>query len=172
MNNRKTNPVGIDKEIDRIQKRIYQPLVDLWRELDVYGRAYKKQTEDGISLEVYKGNGEYEKILYSEGNKIFFVQGDKPSIKNSYAKNDLWLVCILNLDEISNISHRADEEAHVDLVSLLQNDLTGIEYGMNNLKRVVEDAFSFGNFKYSDIHPYHVFTIRMEVDYSLEKEQC
>ncbi len=177
MNYLKTAPVGIDAKIDTIQKRIYAPLLAKWGNLDVYGRVYKKTSEDGVSLERYEGNGEYGKVLFSEGNKIFFVQGNKPEIKFGNVQNDVWIVCIVDLESVAGIGHRADEEVHMDLMTnlnntVMQKDIIGIEYGMDNLKRVVEDAFEFGNFKYSDNHPYHVFTVKINVEYSLIENNC
>jgi len=174
----KKNPVGIDKVIDRIQKKIHAPLEKKWLKLDLYGRVYKNADgKGGVTLERYLHSGEYEPILYSEGNKIFFVQGNRPEINLGTVKNDLWAVCILNLEHIYKVTHRPDEEAHIDLVSeltkvLMLGQIQGVEYGMENLKRVVQDVFQFGNFKFSDMHPYHVFMVRMKVDYELTINEC
>ncbi len=175
MNHLKTNPVGIDVVINRIQSKIYNNLVSKWGSLDVYGRCYKKEDRKGLELEVYTGVNEYAPVLYSEGNKVFFIQGDKPSNNNGTITNDLWVVAILNIEEIRELTHRGDEEAHADLIQELTNtdsEINGLEYGMNNLKRVVEDSFSFGNFKFSDIHPYHVFMVKLSVEYNLYKNNC
>lgn len=169
------NPVGIDKVIDRIQSKIHDPLEAKWGRLDVYGRVYKKTDSDGrIELERYTKKGEYKKVLFSEGNKIFFVQGNNPTVNFGMAKNDLWAVCSLKLE---NDYEREDEQAHIDLVNEIQkvlgsNSVTGLEYGMNNLKRVVEDPFEYGNFKFGDIHPYHVFMVKTSVDYEITINEC
>ena len=129
-------------------------------------------------MEAYLGKGEYEKVLFSEGNKIFFVQGLQPDISSGVSTNDLWVVCILNLDDVkSGINHRADEEVHQDLMTELSNvvmldNIKSIEYDMDNLKRVVEEAFDFDSFNYTDIHPYHVFMVKLEVNYALIKNNC
>lgn len=173
----KTNPVGIDVVINNIQKSIVTNLETKWGSLDAYGRVYKKETSDGIRLERYVSNGEYKPVLFSEGNKMFFVQGNKPINNKVVFTNDLWLVCILNIDNINGVTHRADEEVHADLLTELNrvvgiNDIQGLEYGMENLKRVVEDSFGFGNFKASNIHPYHVFMVKLKAIYSLNNNKC
>lgn len=177
MNYLKTDPIGIDYFINRIQDRIYDPLVTKWGEFDSFGRVYKKTSKSGVSLERYVGKGQYKKVLFSEGNKMFFVQGSSPSGNGLNLTNDLWIVCILDIENIKGVEHRADEEVHQDLITelskVVENDsIQGVEYGMNNLKRVVEDSFEFGNFKYSDIHPYHVFMVKIEAKYSLVKNNC
>ena len=177
MNHRKQDPVGIDGPIDTIQRIVYGPLSKLWGEIEMYGRVYKKAEKDGISLERYIGDGEYEKVLFNEGNKVFFVQGKKPEMEDARFSNDLYIVSIVDIERISGTQHRADEEVHLDMVSELSkviepDNILGLEYGMDNLKRVVEDVFEFGNFKYSDIQPYHVFMVRCKVSYSLIKNEC
>ena len=168
----KTNPVGIDKVIDRIQKLVHDPIVADWGETDVYGRVYKVQKKDKVELQRYVGNNEYKPMLTSEGNKVFFIQGDSPDVNLGNANNDLWMVSIMKID---STTEREDEEAHEVVLTTLSShflkNVIGIEYGMENLRRVVEDSFS-GNFKYSDIHPYHVFMVKMNVQYNLIKDNC
>lgn len=178
MNHLKTDPVGIDRVIDRIQKAIYAPLLASWETLDVYGRVYKNQKKKGVQLEVYNSNGDYDKILFSEGNKVFFVQGDSPKSRIGTMENDLWVISILDLDKVRpDITHRADEEVHSDMLNALYTeikieDVDSLEYGMENLKKVVEDTLSFGDFDHSDIHPYHVFMVKLKVKYYLENINC
>ena len=174
MNFRVTDPEGVDVPIDKIQKRIYDKLVALWGVLDVYGRVSKKDTEDGIQIARYIGGGEYEPMLFTEGNKIFFLQGNSPKFSLGNASNDVWMICILNVDQIRNLDHRGDEEVHKDLISVLSDfmklsDIETLEYGMDNLARIVEESFVTSNFRYSDIHPYHVFQVKFNLKYNLLK---
>lgn len=178
MNYLKTAPVGIDVNIDRIQKAIYTPLLSKWTSLDIYGRVYKKTDNEGnISLERYVGNNEYKKVLFSEGNKVFFVQGDNPRMRLGMTVNDLWVVSILNIEKIKGIDHRADEEVHLDLVHELtkvvgQEAIIELGYNVKNLKKLIEGTTSFGGFDVSDIHPYHVFTVKIESEYYLVNNEC
>lgn len=171
----KSNPVGIDEVIDRIQKKIHDPLNLKWGSLDVFGRVYKKLDEKGnISLERYVSDNEYKKVLFSEGNKIFFIQGNNPTINLGQATNDLWVVSVV---KINSTSERDDEKYHIELVNELikvlgLKSVSGIEYGMGNLKRVVLEPFEEGNFNFSDIHPYHVFMVKTNVNYQLTINEC
>jgi len=174
MNNRITNPVGVDVEIDKIQKKTYTKLVELWGNLDMYGRVHKVTTKDGVSVERFLGNGEYEKVLFSEGNKVFFLQGDNPSFNLGTTSNDVWMICILDVNAVRPLQHRGDEEAHMDVVTILSDfmplsNITAVEYEIANLSRVVEEPFQLTNFNMTDIHPFHVFMVKFKVNYSLIK---
>lgn len=181
MNYLKTSPVGIDYQIDRIQRRIYDLLVEKWGSLDIYGRVYSnvRVAEDGgeeFILERYVGRGEYEPVLFSEGNKLFFIQGSSPSISFGSATNDLWIVAIVDV-ESQSVDHRADEEVHVDLITALSSvvpsrDIVEVQYGIENLRALANEAFDDSNFRFSDIHPNHVFMVRMDVTYNLIENNC
>lgn len=173
----KTDPVGIDRVIDLIQKSIDAPLSEKWADITIYPRVYKMHHKDESRLEHYVGNGDYEAVLSSDKNKIFFTQGDSPSVsRDGMAVNDLNVFCIVNIDDTNISLHRADEEVHMDLVTELTNvpglEITGVEYGLDNIRRLVEDPFEFGNFKYSDIQPYHVFAVRTQVNYEITHKNC
>ena len=61
----KTNPVGVDKPIQAFQQVLYTILKKTWgittdTVWDCYGRAYKNQTADGNTPEVYKGNNTHD----------------------------------------------------------------------------------------------------------------
>lgn len=167
MNHLKANPVGIDKVIDRIQKLVHDPLLASWGSLDVYGRAYKIKVDGESRLKLYKGNGEYEPILFSEGNKIFFVQGDNTIATDGRETNDLFMVCVVKLD---GVDERKDEEVHNEVVGLVSSrylkQYKGLRYGMGELKKLLENDIH-GNFKFGDIHPYHVFIVKFSVNYYL-----
>ena len=98
---------------------------------------------------------------------------DKGTVSNS-----LWVFAVVNLAIVKpDITHRADEEVHSDLLNALYDEIrieevAGLEYGVDNIKRTVEDTFSMDNFKFTDIHPYHVFAIKLSVKYYLENINC
>ncbi|EAR14677.1 hypothetical protein [Robiginitalea biformata] len=177
MNYRRTNPTGIDLVVDQIQRNIYDPLTASWGVIDLYDRVYRNQDHDGFSLQRYIGEGEYEDLMFSEGNKLFFVQGQSPKVVLGEAENSLWVVAALNLDQVKARTHRSDEEVHLDLVSEISKvvnleDIEGIEYGLDNLKKIVVGGSVFANFKAGDIHPYHVFAVRLKVRYGVINNEC
>lgn len=162
----KDNLVGIDKVIDKIQKLLYDPLSAKGM-LNIYGRADRFLKDNKTHLKVYTQNGEYIDVMYSEGNKVFFIEGSSPTKNQGRTENDLWVVCIFNVDSSGK---RQDEELHQEVETLLNrkymDELTGSAYGMDELRKVSENSI-YGNFKYGDIHPYHVFMVRMRVKYYL-----
>lgn len=178
MNYRKSDPVGIDKVIDDIQKRIYDPLLSKWGYLDIYGRVYRKVDESGsVNLERYVDGGDYEKVTYSEGNKIFFVQDKKVDTEFEINTCDLWIVCVLDIQEIYKTNYRETERARLDLCDELykvldDDSIKGIQYGMSSLRSLVEDSLQVGNFKFTDIHPYHLMIVRTIVEYPANSFEC
>lgn len=169
----KKNKVGIDAAIHEIQTKLYKGLGEKWSfQIDSYPRAYLNQTNEGVSVDLYQENGEYRPIIELEGSKFFFVQGDEPDfLANNRMSNDLFIVFVLNLEEILIGTGRKDEQAHVDVISELQKiqeieSLQGASYGISNLSRLVSRDFN-GNMQFGDMHPYHVFYIRAIVQYDI-----
>lgn len=175
MNYLHPQPDGIDVIINKIQSKTYENILAEWGQLDMFGRVHKKNNADeDLSLVRYKGSGEYEKVLFSEGNKIFFIQGNEPDIKLGVATNKLYVVAIVKLQGLDSIN---DEKEHIMLTSELTsvlgiNAVTGLKYEMENVKRITGGSFQENNFKYSNIHPYHVFIVECEVNYSIGKNNC
>lgn len=172
MNNLKTNPIGIDKPIQRAQVLLYDQLTALWGiSLDGYGRVYKNEGKNGeVHPEVYVSGKDYSGTLFTvEGAKFFFETSDKSvHTHDTYFNSDISVYFIINIDDIKNVAHRADEEIRQDVFSVLHNspfrEIKSIEVGIKNV------ASSFTNIdegkaKWFDKHPYHVFKIVSEVEY-------
>ena len=90
----KDNPVGLDKVIDIIQKRLYDKLTPLWNiKLEGYPRCYEIKRAKKVTIEHYKGKGEYESLIHSDTNKFFFIVKDniKQAIK---LLNDIYFVLL------------------------------------------------------------------------------
>lgn len=173
----KPDPVGIDSVIDRIQKTIHSGLLSKWKSISIYGMAEQVLRKKNTTLEVFEGKKGYHPITYSEGNKIFFVEGRKPILNSGQASNDLWLVCVLDINKIYDTGFRETERVHLDLMTELYKavdlrNVIGLEYGMVNLKNIIEGVSNFGTFNYSDIHPYHIFMVKMNVKYATVINKC
>lgn len=173
----KDSPVGIDKEVDKIQKKIYQPLVDKWGSLDIYGICSKIYEGNELTLKVYDSKFEYTPVLFSEGNKIFFIQGKRVDTSFDMNTCNLWVVCVLNIQEIYNTNYRETERARIDLCNELykvldDESIKGVEYELSSLKSLVEDSLTIGNFKYTDIHPYHLFMVKTSIEYEANTLEC
>lgn len=65
----KSNPVGIDKRILRIQNKLDE--LD-WGNIDVYGKLYINQKNGERIAEAYVGNGEYSEIFVDDRKTAVF----------------------------------------------------------------------------------------------------
>lgn len=173
MNYRRTEKYGIDAVIDKIQTRLYTELDVLWNgRINAYPRVYANPSGQELVLELYKGENQYEPILFSEENKFFFIQGNTPTFGlNNLMANDLYVVFLVNLSEILSGDERNDEKAHQDVISAMQNiilvdQINSMEFGVQPLSRLVDATFD-GAFAYSDMQPYHVFYVRLQVQYEI-----
>lgn len=167
---RKTNPVGLDSYIDRLQTVLDSQLD--WPGLKVYPRAEKKFHKDGFTIEHYDGKGEYKSMMVSEENKIFFVPDDRrTSIGGARESVNLNIVAIVDVESAyETITHRADEEARVDFIRALRTSGIRPEYyletvtGIDEIRRALRDIMR-GAVKFGDIQPYHIFMVRIDARY-------
>ena len=79
----KNSTVGIDVPIQQLQTKLYQQLKAAWNinndtDYSSYGRAYKNQTNDGISPEVFIGGLDYKDVYFDDTLKAlsFFAIDD------------------------------------------------------------------------------------------------
>ena len=173
MNYRRTERYGIDAVIDKIQTRLYDQLDSLWSgRINGYPRVYVNPAGQELVVELYKGENQYEPILFAEENKFFFIQGNAPTFGlNNLMANQVSVVFLVNLAEILTGDERNDEKAHQDVISALQDiliidSITGMEYGVQALSRLISSTFD-GDFNYTDMQPYHVFFVRLQVQYEI-----
>jgi len=174
----KTKPTGIDKPIQETQKLLHDRLNSLWGiELKGYGRADLLKRDDQVIPEVFVNGKDYEDILGLDDNRFFFVQDDKSeSVDAKWYETDVNIYFILKLTDIkTNITHRADQEVHDDIINVLKQSsldtVTSIETGIDN---VISDfkITDMDNFNLSDFQPYHIFKVVTSVKYNLKTTNC
>ena len=76
-NNTKSDPRGIDIQIDRLQKAVYKDLSAMLKNgktLEGYGRVYANKRKDATVFEVYTGKNEYKDIAILDGSSFFFLR--------------------------------------------------------------------------------------------------
>jgi len=174
----KISPVGIDVEIDRLQKALYKHLTSTnigWTDYESYHRAYKNETNDNRKWEVYVSGKEYKEVLFDDkfNATSFFIVSDTYEAVDQIGmfQTNVSLIMQLKLDEMyPSIAHRADEEAHRDVIiglnnSNTNNKVTGVTKGIRN----VYTEIGYGANKFDDMHPHHVFRVNMEVIF---EERC
>lgn len=164
MNNLKTNPVGIDSEIERIQTKLYDNLSS-WN-IEGFGRVYVN--ESNTPLWFYKKN-DYKTVLIKKAGtngKFFFVESGSTDIKTSISITEVDLIFLLDISKIKpNITHRADEEIKVDIEKILRRHLT-----RQPLKIVKgKDALSGFTTNLKDLQPYFFIKFTFPLRYNNNK---
>lgn len=121
----KQNPVGIDKQIQKLQNQIYTGLG--FTNFDGYGRAYLlKNTEDKVVPHHYVAgsNGEYQEILYNDeinGHFFFLDSSETKPFSGVHVETEVSIYFFLNLEKLKpSITHKADEEIREQIMGILE----------------------------------------------------
>lgn len=168
-----SDPVGIDIPIDRIQKFLYSGLN--WDKMQMFGRIYKNQGDNGKLPQYNDGSPEYQKDVYiSDKNNnanIFFVVNDVHKVVNPVEMESIIkIVFMVNLEKIYGPENqRLDSKAHKDVFDLLtqknQFIITSLETG---LETVLKD-FDTSKIKKADLQPLHIFALVGKIRYNITK---
>lgn len=174
----KNKPVGIDINIDRLQRVLYPQLKTAWSitgdtAYDCYARAYRNQTADGYIPEVYKGTDEYKEVLFDDTLSAlsFFGVGEQVRYQTgSAATAQVYLIFMVNLSKIKNGATRNDEEARTDVIRLVTPapagfTLTGIDTGIDTVFKEFSGFRKEQGMKYRDMSPFHCFRINFSLLY-------
>ncbi len=170
----KKQPKAIDLFINELQFHLEKGLCQLWEGLTIFDRAYRVPTKDGFRVVTYEGDSEYDPLMESERDKVFFFVDDrKEHVGGMIFEADTYIVVMLDLEKhYTEISHRADEEAHVDFLRVLKRAvrgdritefITGIEEVKRTIRGVMKGAVNVG-----DVHPYHIFMVKVIARYNLD----
>jgi len=168
----KISPVGIDRIIDSIQVVLFNKLGwDTGTTYESNHRAYKNprtiEGRDGLVPEIYDGKEEYREIYLNDkidANSFFLVDDSRTGDK-------LYTVIVsiifqLKLDKIfPNILHRADEEAHKQVLDVLERTTL---VKINSLQTGIANVYSgllVEQSKLDNMQPFHVFKVDMDIDY-------
>lgn len=166
----KISPVGIDIVIDILQKKLFNELGwDTNTTYEANHRAYKNETEDGIIPEVYDGKKEYRDIYFNDtvdANSFFLV--DDTRTGNRAYTTTVSIIFQLKLDKIfPNIIHRADEEAHAQVLQVLEINPTSAK--ISSLQTGISNVYSgllVDQSKFDNMQPFHVFKVDMDVNFN------
>ncbi|MBS1915665.1 MAG: hypothetical protein JST87_05270 [Bacteroidetes bacterium] len=181
----KPNPVGIDLQIQAMQQYSYTQLKNIWQitdsDYDSYGRAYRNQTNDGYSPEVYTGSGEYHDVFFDDSLKAlsFFGVGENTKYSLDFGKAgsttaEVFWVFMVNVAKLKpSTTYRMDEEIRMDVENLsvarvLPFSLNGIVTGIENVFKEYSGWKKNEGIKYRDTHPFHCFRLNFNVLYSID----
>lgn len=174
----RTNPIGIDIEIQSIQSDLYTALIALWVDkLDGYGRIYKDfdKEDDKLKPYWYTGEAQYKEVYFNDklsGNFSFMDDEDHKTEDEFKFTSIVKIVFMLNLKEIFPLdTDRADSKAQRDVVNVLRElsfgkfSIVGIEKGIRNVFR----GMDFSSIKFEDQQPLHCFSVNIKLSYHLDE---
>jgi hypothetical protein len=176
----KTNPVGLDFYIQRLQTEIHTRLLTGWGiESDVYHcheRCYRNKTSDGYIAEVFHGGKDYKEVYWNDNLTAISFFGISNNIKRGIqSEAHVHLVFFVDLSRLTlqgnEIDHRADNEARgkvEEIIGRYSNGFTllSTELWLENVLREYPGSRRDGtNLKYVDMHPVHCFRLNLKLVY-------
>lgn len=174
----KENPIGIDLPLQRLQTALYNGLVQRWGILEAdyncFGRVYRNQESDrGYFPEAFIEGRDYEDPLTNDriAATSFFGESSRTNIVGYQAETDVHLIFCIDLSKVKpNITHRPDEECHMDILSILNKNsvfatVESTELWNDFIFREYNAWRSQDGMKFSDMHPYHCFRVNMKMTY-------
>lgn len=180
--NLKTLPVGIDYEIDKIQKGLFNELTTIgWINYESYNRAYRNRKFENTFPEVYIGKGEYKESLFDDKFNVtsfFLAEEEKRQTEDFQVEQDISIIFQANLKKLyPNILHRADEEMQRDIYLSLKKifvdeKIQTIITGVDNVYRTLEIK-SDKKFLY-DMSFFHILRIDFKLNFLIDEcsENC
>lgn len=167
----KTNPDGVDKQIQRLQDYLYTALgAEGWTLHECYERVYKTKKGDRIIPEAFINN-EYKEVLLNDNVNAtsFFLVDDTETIRQNLSTVTVSWIVEANIKNLfPSITHRADEEMRSDLKRILKLNpfgfhlskmITGVESVYNSLRINVKFT--------DDMNQFHVVRFDLELSYPI-----
>jgi len=185
----KTNPVGIDLYIQRLQTKLYNLLIDADHlnltdatKYEAYGRCNRNKTDDGYIAEVFTSGKEYKEVYWNDTLKVLSFFGLNNVIKRGVnAEAEVHFVMFADLSKLAlkdkdgnTIAHRADEELRRMVTGIIGKysfgfEVTGIQLWIENVLKEYPGSRRDNRLKYVDMHPVHCFRINMTLLYNPNK---
>lgn len=174
------NPAGIDRQIQRLQERIYNGLIREWGDgivYNAYGRCYRNKTDDGYIAENYAGNKEYREVYLDDTCSAlsFFGVSTSVSAGMMMSGQSHW-VMFVDLSQVKpSEALRADEHVRMDVLNLLSgvhfgHQVVSYETGIENVLREYPGSRRDNRMAGADMHPWHSF--RINFDFSISMRGC
>lgn len=176
----KTNPVGVDLVIQKLQKTIHDSLIDKWgisvsADYEAYARASRNKTDDGYIAEVLTTGNAYKEVYWNEALTAisFFGSSTRSTQELGNLNTDVHLVFFVNLGKAKpSITHRADEEVRKDVINACEFGsfgflLESVETGLENILREYPGSRRDDRLKAVDMQPVHCFRLNFSLSYDI-----
>lgn len=183
----KTNPVGVDFSIQKLQSFLHDELMIKWgidpdnaatnKLYESYARAHRNKTESGYRAEVFTAGKDYKEVYWNDALKAisFFGTGtiETFSIDEKITVHQCYFVDLKKLKP--GITHRADEEVRRDVQLLAERNLYGFVYlsmetGIENVLKDYPSSYKSERLRAVDMQPVHCFRLNFELNYN--KDIC
>lgn len=171
----KSEPIGIDIPVDRIQRALYTQLVTNgpWQEYESYHRAYQNETENGLRPEVFTSNNDYKEVFMDDTFNVtsFFITDQTRDIQvETEFRSEVSIIFQVQLSKLLTlVPHRADEEFNNQVSNVLRDLGDGIEYlGLEQGISNVFSEFDQEEIQWDDMQPYYVVRFNLSVPYSYD----
>lgn len=177
----KTDPKGIDFIVDSLQRKTFAQLTgsDIgWTEYESYHRAYKNPSEGSTIPEIYTSNGNYLEVLFDDtfnATSFFLTEDTRTKLDHEVYEQDISMIFQARLDLLyPNITHRADEEMHADIVTAInsagfQKEITDITTGVTNVYSELSLTGDLSSLvSLDDMSFFHVVKVNLTITYGFD----
>lgn len=169
MNFLKTNSVGIDKPIKKIQTYLYENWAD--DTFNAYGRVYKHEKNNKIFPLYYSSNRDYDEVLLDDSltGSYFFSIGNSEKIEiNGNVTSPCEILFTVDLSTLTGDLERQDEEIKQEVIEHLQRfkgifNISEVVTGLDN----VYSEFTGVADHFKDLQPYFHFKIKGDILYNI-----
>lgn len=136
MNYLRTNPVGIDKAIQRIQIKLYDRLG--FDKIDGYGRIYPLEFKGNIIPTIYISGTDYKEVLFNDKNNGNFFFNEDPvstEVNSTQTESTIDIIFQLDVNQLNNGGdHRNDEEIRATIREELKHTAFKVDKITRGLK--------------------------------------
>lgn len=172
----KTDCVGLDCAIDRVQKKLYNRLDSVWDGVwDSFPRIYKNKRVDEKDREYFvpeylDGLKEYTTdTLFNDKVDVtsFFLEGDSSSVNDLIIESDVSIIFSCQIDKIYSGNDKKDMKMRGDIFDVVKGfpstwELDNIHTGVNDVYK----EFKKDWLNYSDMSERHLLRFDFKVKYS------
>lgn len=169
------NPIGIDEEINRLQKYLYDRIIEKWglQDFEAYGRVYKNKRNSLTIPEYYISKREYKEVLLDDrlSGIMFFSAKDKTEVSGNLLIQECDIIFTFNIESLEGSNQREDEKVKHFILSELKNYNSNvhffnkIETGLNN---VYQDYNGVSKY-FRDMQEFHHFKTTVKLKYNINK---
>lgn len=169
----KDTTYGLETRIKELQEYLNSKLPAFWSgDLEIYGIAFPLQKRDSIVLEAYKGDGakktEYKEIFINDkiAATIGFIVQERSTIPYRSANVDV-VFTLLIPSIYPDDTERNQEKALLQAEKIIESwggigQVEGVKEGVLD----VFSGFDTEKIKYRDMHPWYVFSLNINIEYT------